>query len=143
MYFKKAKVGDAVHSLVYGEGEINLVSPKEMRVDGFYCIQVTYPKNIVAYTERGVADWNDNDVQTVFYADDVNLEVDDLSQANEDLSLRTIEKNLSSEDLFMQCPSGLWRKVTDCPKSIVLKGIEKHKTFLFKMMKHRRRRRED
>jgi len=134
-YFNKVKVKQEVFSLIYGKGNVVFALPKEHRLDGFYVFAVKYENNQkVHYTIDGFPNWSSADgcCQTVFYPKDLDLNDIDFQPPHKVLSEKQILKYRDKDVLEMQCPSGIWRNINECPEELIKKALKKSKYFLFR-----------
>ena len=138
-YFSKVKVGQEVFSLVFGKGTVVFTLPKEHRLDGFYVFAAEYEKKKqkVHYTVDGYPNWASSDgcCQTVFYKNDIDFSDMDIQPLNKILSEKQILKYREKDVLEMQCPSGIWRNINECPEKLVNKAFKKAKDYLFRKQK--------
>lgn len=138
-YFSKVKLNQEVFSLVYGKGVVVFALPKEHRVDGFYVFAAEYEsskgkKQRIHYTVDGYPNWSSSAgaCQTVFYKKDIDFSDMDIQPLKKILSEKQILKYMESDTLDMQCPSGIWRDVNQCPEKLVKKALKKDKYYLFR-----------
>lgn len=137
-YFSKVKVKQEVFSLVYGKGVVVFALPKEHRLDGFFIFAVEYDKGQrVHYTIDGYPNWSNSDgcCQTVFYKEDIDLNDLDIQPPHKIPSEKQILKYKEKDILEMQCPSGIWRNVNECPDNLIKKAFKKSKNYLFRKQK--------
>ena len=115
-YFKKANVGDKVFGLVFGRGTINNTFG-----DAYYTFEVEYENGqVVPYTSEGNPAWNFGaDIQTLFYADEINLAEYDMTPIDEVLTAKKIIKLRNKNKLEVRCLSGIWRNIKNCPATEV------------------------
>ena len=138
MKFKNVKKNDEVYSLIYGDGIVENVLAKDVRIEGFYIFSVSFGKKLVHYTEAGVPNWcnSDCDTPTLFYKDEVDFNRVDFKPCDTDLSTKKIKKMIGTGKLEMRCPSGLWRNIDDCPITVVNKGLKEAKNYLFRIVEY-------
>lgn len=131
-YFKKVKEGDKVFGVIFGKGSVSSVFE-----GSFYTFEVEYETgDIVPYTEEGIPGWNSRlDEQTVFYKKDIDLFDLDISGIEKVLSYKKIIKLRDRDRLNVRCPSGVWKKVGECPFWIIEDYIEKEQFHLFNKSK--------
>ncbi len=138
-YFSKVKVRQEVFSLVYGNGIVVFALPKEHRLDGFYVFAVEYEekKNTVHYTIDGYPNWSSaaGCCQTVFYKKDIDLSDMDIQPPSKIPSEKQILKYKEKGILEIQCPSGIWKNVDECPEKLMKKAFKKSKYYLFRKQK--------
>jgi len=137
-YFNKVKVKQEVFSLIYGKGVVVFALPKEHRLDGFFVFAAEYGKNQrVHYTIDGLPNWSslDGSCQTVFYQKDINLSDMDIQPPHKIPSEKQILKYRDKDILEIQCPSGIWRNVNECPENLMKKALKKSKYYLFRKQK--------
>lgn len=128
MYFKNVKEHDKVFGLVYGKGTVSKVME-----DGFYEFQVEYENGqTVPYTKDGIPGWANFEFQTAFYSNDIDLTSEDISPNTEKLSPKKIIKLRNKGKLMIQCPSGIWRNIKECPNHIMEGYLENNLLNLFK-----------
>jgi len=135
MYFEKVNVGDEVYGFVYGKGKVSYVIDDKFDMDGFYSFEVLYDNGeSVFYTREGVPNWCNADgcIQTVYWADDIDLMEEDFSPSEGSLTPKKIMKLRVKGTLEMKCPSGIWRSVDNCPDNVFLGAITKEQYFLFR-----------
>ncbi len=137
-YFNKVNVQEEVFSIIYGDGIVDFVLPKKFRIDGFHIFSVNYKskKKKVHYTVEGYPDWaSSNDVyQTVFYKKDIDLNDMHMQETNEILTKKQILKLQTSDSLEIQCPSGIWLDVNECPEKLIKKALKKSNYHLFRKL---------
>lgn len=136
-YFNKVKVKEEVFSLVYGKGVVVFALPKEHRLDGFFVFAAEYDKShTVHYTIDGLPNWSSGaGCQTVFYKKDVDLSDMDIQPPHKIPSEKQILKYRDKDILEIQCPSGIWRNVNECPEHLMKKALKKSKYYLFRKEK--------
>ncbi|WP_373001704.1 hypothetical protein [Sulfurimonas sp.] len=137
-YFSKVKLKQEVFSLIYGKGRVVFALPKEHRLDGFYVFAVEYNNNQkVHYTIDGVPNWThlDGGCQTVFYLQDIDLSDIDIQPPHKVPSEKQILKYKEKGTLEIQCPSGIWRNVDECPEELMKKAFKKSRYYLFRKQK--------
>jgi len=128
-YFKNVKEGDDVFGVVFGKGRVSSVFP-----DAFYTFEVEYDSgDFVPYTADGIPGWNIKlNEQTVFYKEDIDLFDIDISGVDKVLSYKKIIKLRDKDNLSVRCPSGIWKKIGECPFWIIEDYVEDEKFHLFK-----------
>ena len=127
-YFKKVKQGQEVFGLVFGKGKvINAWG------DGYYTFEVEYENNyVVPYTTEGYPAWNNTEIQTVFYKEDIDLMDYDFAPTEDTLSVKKIIKLRDKKKLEIKCPSGVWQEIDNCPSYIMEDYLEQQKFYLFR-----------
>lgn len=137
-YFSDVKLEQEVFSLIYGKGKVIFALPKKHRLDGFYVFAVEYEnKQIVHYTLDGMPNWSplDGGCQTVFYIEDVDLSDVDIQPPHKIPSEKQILKYKEKGTLEIQCPSGIWRNVDECPENLMKRAFKKSRYHLFRKQK--------
>lgn len=137
-YFNNIRNGDIVYSLIYGSGTVENTLKKSNRIEGFYVFSVKFKNGeLVHYTEDGVPNWCPSEcgTQTLFFFSDIDFERVDFKPLDTEMSIKKIKKLRDDGSLEMQCPSGIWRNIEECPLKIVNDGIKKGKTNLFRLVK--------
>lgn len=137
-YFTKIELGQEVFSIVYGDGIVDFVLPKKFRVDGFHVFSVEYnSKNKkVHYTIDGYPNWAsaNGEYQTVFYKEDINFSDTKTQESENILSKKKILKLRDQDSLEIQCPSGMWLDVNECPEKLIKKALKKSNYHLFRKL---------
>jgi len=136
-YFSKIKLNEEVFSLIYGKGKVSFVLKKELRIAGFYALEVTFESNKkINYTVQGYPNWcsksHTNDVQTLFCKHDIDVNEIHFEPIEECLDFYKIKKLLKKDKLEMRCPSGIWRATELCPKNLVQELLTEKNTHLFR-----------
>lgn len=131
--FGNVQPGQRVFGLIFGNGVVRNVW------DGHYKFEVEYENGqVVPYCENGVPGWrvfknrNLEDLQTVFYAKDIDILSLDMSPTEKIPSIKKIIKWKSNGKLEIKCPSGIWRNVSECPEEISEEYISEAKFHLFR-----------
>jgi hypothetical protein len=129
MYFKNVKLDDEVFGLVFGLGKVTKVY-----TDSHYELEVEYENgSTVPYTIEGNPAWNfGNDIQTVFYKNDINIMDYDISPTDKILNIKQIIKLRTVGKLLVRCESGIWRDVRECPGTEVELLLENEQFHRFK-----------
>ena len=139
-YFSKVKRDQEVFSIIYGKGIVDFVLPKKFRIDGFHVFSVEYKKKNkkVHYTIEGYPDWasSNGTYQTVFYKSDVDFDDIQIQEPSQVLTKKKILKLKEQDKLEIQCPSGIWIDVNECPEKLTTKALTKSNYYLFRKQRN-------
>ncbi len=126
--FSEVREGDQVYGLVFGKGIVRTV------FNGFYKFEVEYENDqIVPYSVEGIPGWNPLlDMQTVFYADCIDLMKFNIAPGDTNLKPKEIIKLRRKGLLSIKCPSGIWLDINMCPEYIREEYLENKKFYLFR-----------